>query len=70
MPNRRRFPLRVAQTIREQVPESLPVFVRISATDWARGRWDLPRYPYWANHAAKELAAEANWPVQYLRAVD
>jgi 2,4-dienoyl-CoA reductase-like NADH-dependent reductase (Old Yellow Enzyme family) len=28
------------------------------------------RDPYWANHAAKELGAEAPWPVQYLRAVD
>lgn len=151
--NRMRLPLRIAQTVREEVPAWLPVFVRISATDWADGGWDLaqsiefagrlkdfgidlidcssgglvpfakipvgPGYqvpfasairkevaiatgavglitearqaeqiissgdadivflaramlrdPYWANHAAKELGAEAAWPVQYARAVD
>lgn len=39
--NRMRFPLRIAQTVRNEVPASLPVFVRISATDWAEGGWDL-----------------------------
>jgi 2,4-dienoyl-CoA reductase-like NADH-dependent reductase (Old Yellow Enzyme family) len=150
--NRIRFPLRVAEVVRREVPVHLPAFVRISATDWAAGGWDLPqsielsrslkaigidlidcssgglvpnakipigpgyqvpfassirkevgiatgavglitdarqaeeliargdadaiflaramlRDPYWANHAAKELGAEASWPLQYLRAV-
>ena len=39
--NRMRFPLDVARRVRETVPERLPVFVRISATDWADGGWDL-----------------------------
>lgn len=39
--NRMRFPLQVAQAVRETVPSNLPVFVRISATDWAPGGWDL-----------------------------
>ena len=39
--NRMRFPLRVAQAVREVWPEHLPVFVRISATDWVEGGWDL-----------------------------
>ena len=39
--NRMRFPLRVAQTVRETWPERWPVFVRISATDWKEGGWDL-----------------------------
>ncbi|MNR92041.1 NADPH dehydrogenase [compost metagenome] len=39
--NRARLPLRVAQAVREFWPETLPVFVRISATDWAEGGWDL-----------------------------
>lgn len=39
--NRMRFPLRIAQTIRDEVPAALPVFVRISATDWAEGGWAL-----------------------------
>jgi 2,4-dienoyl-CoA reductase-like NADH-dependent reductase (Old Yellow Enzyme family) len=39
--NRMRFPLDVARKVREAVPERLPVFVRISATDWKEGGWDL-----------------------------
>ena len=147
---RMRFPLRVVRAVREAFPEGGPVLVRISATDWADGGWDLaqsiefskrlkaegvdlvdcssgglvpyakvevgPGYqvsfaeairrdagiptaavgmiteprqaeeilrsgkadvivmaraflrdPYWAIHAAKELGAEVDWPVQYGR---
>jgi 2,4-dienoyl-CoA reductase-like NADH-dependent reductase (Old Yellow Enzyme family) len=39
--NRMRFPLSVAQAVREAWPGNLPVFVRISATDWVEGGWDL-----------------------------
>jgi 2,4-dienoyl-CoA reductase-like NADH-dependent reductase (Old Yellow Enzyme family) len=39
--NRMRFPLEVARKVRETVPENLPVFVRISATDWMENGWDL-----------------------------
>lgn len=39
--NRMRFPLDVARRIRETVPETFPVFVRISATDWKENGWDL-----------------------------
>jgi len=39
--NRMRFPLQVAHAVRDTVPPDLPVFVRISATDWAEGGWDL-----------------------------
>lgn len=39
--NRIRFPLEVAKKVREVVPEHLPVFVRISATDWTENGWDL-----------------------------
>jgi len=39
--NRERFPLKVAAKVREVWPESLPLFVRISCTDWAEGGWDL-----------------------------
>jgi 2,4-dienoyl-CoA reductase-like NADH-dependent reductase (Old Yellow Enzyme family) len=37
--NRIRFPLEVAEAVRGFWPERLPVFVRISATDWADGGW-------------------------------
>ena len=39
--NRLRFPLRVAKAVRDIWPEHLPVFVRISASDWLEGGWDL-----------------------------
>jgi 2,4-dienoyl-CoA reductase-like NADH-dependent reductase (Old Yellow Enzyme family) len=38
--NRMRLTLRVAERVRALVPAALPVFVRISATDWAEGGWD------------------------------
>jgi 2,4-dienoyl-CoA reductase-like NADH-dependent reductase (Old Yellow Enzyme family) len=39
--NRARLPLRVARAVRDAWPAKWPVFVRISATDWADGGWDV-----------------------------
>lgn len=39
--NRARLPLAVAQAVRAHWPDHLPVMVRISATDWVDGGWDL-----------------------------
>jgi 2,4-dienoyl-CoA reductase-like NADH-dependent reductase (Old Yellow Enzyme family) len=39
--NRMRFPLSVARAARELWPKDLPLFARISATDWVEGGWDL-----------------------------
>ena len=39
--NRMRLLLRVAEAVRGRVPRGLPVFVRISATDWVDGGWDI-----------------------------
>ena len=39
--NRMRLPLRVCERVRALVPAELPVFVRISATDWVEGGWDI-----------------------------
>jgi len=39
--NRARLPLRVARAVREVWPQNLPLFVRISASDWVEGGWDL-----------------------------
>jgi 2,4-dienoyl-CoA reductase-like NADH-dependent reductase (Old Yellow Enzyme family) len=36
-----RFPLEVFAAVREAVPATLPVGVRISATDWVEGGWTL-----------------------------
>ena len=41
--NRLRFPVSVARAVRAEWPERLPVFVRVSATDWVEGGWDLPQ---------------------------
>jgi 2,4-dienoyl-CoA reductase-like NADH-dependent reductase (Old Yellow Enzyme family) len=38
--NRMRLALRVCERVRALVPAELPVFVRISATDWVEGGWD------------------------------
>jgi 2,4-dienoyl-CoA reductase-like NADH-dependent reductase (Old Yellow Enzyme family) len=38
---RARFSLEVARAVRRVWPERLPLFVRVSATDWADGGWDL-----------------------------
>jgi len=39
--NRMRFTLEVVRRIRQEMPKELPLFVRISATDWKEGGWDL-----------------------------
>jgi 2,4-dienoyl-CoA reductase-like NADH-dependent reductase (Old Yellow Enzyme family) len=39
--NRMRLLLRVAGRTRKLVPAELPVFVRISGTDWVEGGWDV-----------------------------
>jgi 2,4-dienoyl-CoA reductase-like NADH-dependent reductase (Old Yellow Enzyme family) len=39
--NRMRLPLQVFEAVRAAVPASMPVGVRISATDWVEGGWDL-----------------------------
>jgi len=39
--NRLRFPLCVARAVRQEWPSELPLIVRISATDWAEGGWDI-----------------------------
>jgi 2,4-dienoyl-CoA reductase-like NADH-dependent reductase (Old Yellow Enzyme family) len=39
--NRMRLPLQVFEAVRAAVPASMPVGVRISATDWVDGGWDI-----------------------------
>jgi 2,4-dienoyl-CoA reductase-like NADH-dependent reductase (Old Yellow Enzyme family) len=39
--NRARLPLAAARAVREVWPAHLPVFARISASDWVSGGWDL-----------------------------
>lgn len=39
--NRMRFPLELFDAVRAALPPDLPVGMRISATDWVEGGWDL-----------------------------
>jgi len=39
--NRMRFPLEVFEAVRAAVPPQKPVWMRLSATDWVEGGWDL-----------------------------
>jgi 2,4-dienoyl-CoA reductase-like NADH-dependent reductase (Old Yellow Enzyme family) len=39
--NRMRLVLRVTERVRAAMPDRLPLFVRISATDWVAGGWDI-----------------------------
>jgi 2,4-dienoyl-CoA reductase-like NADH-dependent reductase (Old Yellow Enzyme family) len=54
---RMRLPLAVAQAVREAWPEELPVFVRISASDWVEGGWDLAQSVIFAERL-KELGID------------
>ncbi|OYU99933.1 MAG: oxidoreductase [Burkholderiales bacterium PBB5] len=46
--NRMRFPLAVFDAVRAVVPASVAVGVRLSATDWVDGGWDLPQSLFFA----------------------
>jgi len=39
--NRMRFPLEVFSAMRASVPEQVPLGIKVSATDWVEGGWDL-----------------------------
>jgi 2,4-dienoyl-CoA reductase-like NADH-dependent reductase (Old Yellow Enzyme family) len=39
--NRMRYPLEVFKAVREAFPAEKPVIVRVSATDWIDGGWDM-----------------------------
>jgi 2,4-dienoyl-CoA reductase-like NADH-dependent reductase (Old Yellow Enzyme family) len=51
--NRMRFPLEVFEAVRAAFPADKPVWVRVSATDWVPGGWDLDETVTFA----RELAA-------------
>jgi 2,4-dienoyl-CoA reductase-like NADH-dependent reductase (Old Yellow Enzyme family) len=55
--NRMRLPLRVAERLRRLVPAELPLFVRISATDWVEGGWDIDQSVVLARHL-KDLGVD------------
>jgi 2,4-dienoyl-CoA reductase-like NADH-dependent reductase (Old Yellow Enzyme family) len=55
--NRMRPLLRVAESLRRHMPRELPLFVRISATDWVEGGWDVEQSVVLAGHL-RELGVD------------
>lgn len=55
--NRMRLPLQVIERLRQVIPENLPLFVRISATDWVEGGWDIEQSVVFSRRA-KELGVD------------
>ncbi|MBI2519651.1 MAG: NADH:flavin oxidoreductase/NADH oxidase [Bdellovibrio sp.] len=55
--NRMKFPLMVAMALRDVWPKNLPVFVRISASDWIEGGWDLEQSVVLC-HALKKIGID------------
>ena len=39
--NRMRFPLEVAEAVRAAIPDGVPLFARVSSTDWIEGGWEV-----------------------------
>ena len=50
--NRIRLPLEIATAVRAVWPERLPLFARISTTDWVEGGWDLTQSVEFARRLA------------------
>lgn len=48
--NRMRFLLELTQEMRNTIPERMPLFVRISATDWVENGWDIDQSVELARH--------------------
>ncbi len=55
--NRMRFPLEVFNAVRAAVPHPMTFGVRISATDWVEGGWDIEQSVAFA-HAIKQAGAD------------
>ena len=55
--NRLRFPLEVFEAIRAAVPGDKPVGVRISATDWVAGGWDIEQSVVFAKELQRRSCA-------------
>jgi 2,4-dienoyl-CoA reductase-like NADH-dependent reductase (Old Yellow Enzyme family) len=56
--NRMRFPLEVFEAVRQVFPPEKPVSVRVSATDWIPGGWDLSQTIVFAQ-ALEEMGCSA-----------
>jgi len=50
--NRMRLPLEVVDAIRAVLPDAMPLVLRVSATDWVEGGWDVEQTVVLAREAA------------------
>ena len=55
--NRMRFPLEVFDAVRAAVSPKIPVWMRLSATDWVEGAWDIEQTVVMAQALEKRGAA-------------
>jgi 2,4-dienoyl-CoA reductase-like NADH-dependent reductase (Old Yellow Enzyme family) len=55
--NRMRFPLEIFDIVRANFPSDKPVGVRVSATDWVDGGWDLEQTAVYAGELKKRGCA-------------
>jgi len=55
--NRTRFAIEVAKEIRNNIPNNIPLFVRLSCTDWAESGWDIEQSIY-LSKALKEVGVD------------
>jgi 2,4-dienoyl-CoA reductase-like NADH-dependent reductase (Old Yellow Enzyme family) len=55
--NRMRFPLAVIRAVRDVMPASMPLGMRISSTDWLDGGWDIEQSVRFVKEA-RELGVE------------
>jgi 2,4-dienoyl-CoA reductase-like NADH-dependent reductase (Old Yellow Enzyme family) len=68
--NRMRFPLEVAAAVRDAWPEDKPLLVRVSATDWVEGGWDVAQTIAFAQRLealgcdAIHVSSGGLWPAQ------
>lgn len=51
--NRMRFPIEVFEAVRQAVPASVPVGIRLSAMDWVPGGWDIDQSVVLLQHLEK-----------------
>jgi 2,4-dienoyl-CoA reductase-like NADH-dependent reductase (Old Yellow Enzyme family) len=54
---RMRYPLEVFEAVRSALPPSMPVGVRLSATDWVEGGWDIEQSVVFAKALAERGCA-------------
>ncbi len=55
--NRTRFAIEVTKEIRDNIPSDIPLFVRLSCTDWVEDGWDIEQSIY-LSKALKEVGVD------------